>query len=326
MSRVLVTGAATSVGRALVTALLADPEVELVLAVDLEPSGAADTPRLRNLQVDLARPRDIRTLLYGPTRDFAVDTVVHAALHRSPTHGGRRAHALDVESTRELLRLGEHHPTLRRFVYRSSAEVYHAGADAVEIMDEEHPLELGPRAPQWVRDRVEADLAVLAHAGLSPLRILVLRCAEIFAADAVSQLFDYVRSRVCFRPLGYDPMVELLSVQDATRALVAATRSDAEGVMNIPGADVLPLSRVIEKCRRIDVPVPSMLLAPLYRLRTLALGTEFRYDMNAARFHFGVVLDGSRARETLGYEPRFPVWWPPASEGPPLFRQGMIRR
>jgi UDP-glucose 4-epimerase len=111
------------------------------------------------------------------------------------------------------------------------------------------------------------------------------------------------------RPLGYDPMVELISVEDAVRAVCLALRAGAQGVFNIPGADVLPLSRVIEKCRRLDVPVPGPLLRPAYRLRTLVLGTEFLYGMNAGRFHFGAVLDGRRARETLGYTPRHPIWW-----------------
>lgn len=313
MSRVLVTGAASALGRALVEGLLADPAVELVLAVDAT-APAAEGERLRCLHADLVRPRDVRTLLYGPTRELAIDTVVHAALHGSPTHGGRRAHALDVEATRELLRLAEDHPTLRSFVYRSSADVYHVGADAVEIIDEDHPLELDPRAPQYVRDRVEADLSVCVHAGLSPLRIAVLRCAEIFAPG--SQLHDYLQSRVCFRALGYDPMVEVLSVPDAARALLAAIHTPAQGVFNIPGADVLPLSRLIDRCRRIDAPVPAAFLTPLYRMRTLALGTEFRYDMNAGRFHYGNVLDGKRARRVLGYTPRSPLYFPGAMADP----------
>jgi UDP-glucose 4-epimerase len=309
VTRVLVTGAATAVGRALVASLLAEPSVELVVTVDDASAPAGGSPRLLRLSADLSRPREIKNLLQGPIRAHAVDTVVHAALHGSPTHGGRRARALDVEATRELLRLAEEHPTLRRLVYRSSAVVYHTGSDAVEILDEDRPLELSPSAPQWVRDRVEADLAVCAHAGLSRLRIAVLRCAEIFAAGAESQLHDWVRSKVCMRPLGYDPMVELLSLEDATRALTAAVFAHAVGVFNVPGADVLPLSRVAERCGRLDVPVPGPLLHPAYRLRTFVLGTEFRYDMNAGRFHFGAVLDGRRAQEAFGYAPRHPIWW-----------------
>jgi hypothetical protein len=51
-------------------------------------------------------------------------------------------------------------------------------------------------------------------------------------------------------------------------------------------------------------------MSPLYRLRRRVAGFDFRYDMNRSRFHFGGVLDGTRAREQLGYTPRYPVHWP----------------
>jgi UDP-glucose 4-epimerase len=106
-------------------------------------------------------------------------------------------------------------------------------------------------------------------------------------------------------------MVELLSLEDATRAVTLAVHGDAQGVLNIPGADVLPLSRLIEKHGRIEVPVPGPLLAPLYAMRMLALRSAFSYDLNAGRFHFGNVLDGRRARKALGYEPRVSVAFTP---------------
>ena len=69
------------------------------------------------------------------------------------------------------------------------------------------------------------------------------------------------------------------------------------------------------------MPVPGLLLGPLYRLRTLVLGTDFRYDLNHWRFHFSGVLDGRRALEELGYEPLHRVAWPGEGEPPPLQRR-----
>jgi hypothetical protein len=58
--------------------------------------------------------------------------------------------------------------------------------------------------------------------------------------------------------------------------------------------------------------VPGPLLAPLYGLRRWIAGFEFRYDLNLRRFHFGGVIDGARARRSLGYVPSHPVLWPHA--------------
>lgn len=308
--RVLVTGATTPLGVALVSALDADDAVDAVLAVGRESELPRSTSaRVHYRSVDLTRPRVVHDLVWGEGRELEIDSVVHDMHHRAPYDAGERVHAQNVEAARELLVACMEHPTVRRFVYRSFGEVYALRHTTTNLIDEEAPLAFDPTAPQWLRDRVEADLTVCAHFG-GNLQIAVLRCAEILAPGAGSQLWDYLQSRVCLRPLGFDPMLNVLSIEDAVAAIVKALRADATGVFNIPGYDTLPLSLAIEASRSADIPVPGPLLAPLYRLRRRMAGFEFRYDMNTQRFHFGGVLDGRRARDMLGYTPEHPVRWP----------------
>ena len=314
MNGVLLTGATTPIGRALVQRLLRDPAVGHVLAIGAEPPGSTGlpewAPKLTFRRVDLTRTRDIRTLLFGLARDLSIGTILHAALHRRASDHGRQVHALNVESTRALLHLAERHPTIHRFVFRSTTEVYRRRCDQPTVISEEHPLELSRDAPGWVRDRVEADLTVCARMGLAPLHVMVLRCAEILAADCGSQLHDFLSARVCFRPLGFDPVVNLLSVDDAARALHLTLTCEHQGVFNIPGKDTLPLSQAIRKWGGRDVPLPGPLTGPLYGLRRALLGADFRYDVNRSRLHFGGILDGRRARLELGYEPERGIPWP----------------
>ena len=312
MMNVLVTGATTPVGGALVRGLLGDADVGCVLAVGVEQFAKGLPPvseRFRYLCLDLTRSRNMRRMLFGPARDLGITTVVHTALHRSALDSGESVHRLNVETTRELLHLSERHPTIERFLYRSFSEVYRIQHDRPNLIGEDHPLAIGRDISQRVRDRVEADLTVCARMGMSPLLISVLRFAEILAPNTGSQLCDYLSSRVCFRPMGFDPMVNVMSIEDSVRATMLALQSDAQGVFNIPGMDTLPLSVLIDTWGRHGVPVPGPLLAPLYKLRTRAMRREFRYDMNRRRFHFSGVLDGSRAREVLGYEPAVRVDW-----------------
>jgi UDP-glucose 4-epimerase len=307
--RVLITGATTPLGATLVERLLANPSVELVLAIGREPEAPPSDPRLVYRSLDLTRPRAVHDLVSGEARRLGIDAVIHNMQHRGAHDTGSRVHAQNVHAARELLLACKDHPTIRRFVYRSFAEVYALGHTTSDLIDEEAPLDFEPTSPQWVRDRVEADLVMCAHFA-APLRIAVLRCAEILAPDCGSQLWDYLGSRVCLRPLGFDPMINVLSVDDAAAALTAAVKSDEIGVFNIRGADTLPLSRAIAESHRFELPIPGPLLSPLYDLRRRIAGFEFRYDMNVRRFHFGGMLDGSRARALLGYEPTTPVRWP----------------
>jgi UDP-glucose 4-epimerase len=308
--KALVTGATAPLGLALVDALLASDDVELVLAVGRELQPPRPTcSRFVYRQLDLTRPRVVHDLVWGEARALGIDCVVHGMQHRAAADRGKRVHAQNVNATRELVLACIDHPTIRRFVYRSFAEVYTLRHTTSDLLDEEAALDFDPAAPQWVRDRVEADLFVCAHLGRR-LSIAVLRCGEIVAPGSGSQLWDHLSSRVCLRPVGFDPMLNVSSIDDAVAALLAAIRSHATGVFNIPGFDTLPLSVAIEQSRRADIPVPGPLMAPLYKLRRWVAGFEFRYDMNLPRFHFGGVVSGARAKAALGFTPCVPVEWP----------------
>jgi hypothetical protein len=54
----------------------------------------------------------------------------------------------------------------------------------------------------------------------------------------------------------------------------------------------------------------GVLIRRLYTLRHWAVGSDFSYGINRKRMHYGLVLDGTRAREVLGYIPKHPVDWP----------------
>lgn len=309
MTGVLVTGATTPVSHALVQALLAEGRTVLAVAVEERwPFEAHD--RLHYHHVDLTRDRCIRELLFGPARELGVTAIVHSAHHRRTSDSGRKIRALNVESTRCLVQLAERHPTIERFIYRSYADVYRISPELPQLIGEDHPLELGSWLPQVIRDRVEADVTVCTHMGMGSLSIAVLRCAEVCASNSGSQLHDFLQSRVCLRPLGYDPMLDVLSIEDLVRALLLALSSEAQGIFNIGGRDVLPLSAAIGAAGKREIAVPGPALGPLYRMRALTRGSEFNYGSNRFRFHFSGVLDGRRAREVLGYVPEHPIDWP----------------
>ena len=311
---VLVTGASTSIGERLVRVLLDDSRVGRILAVTGEDPSLLPVEdiegRLTTIQVDLRRNRRVHDLLFGPARDLEIDVVVHLAMHRAARDEGRRVHAFNVEALRSILSLSERHPTISRLVIRSDAAVYQVKRNLPVLIGEDHPLDLSGRAPQWVRDRVEADVTACARMGLSPMQIVVLRMAEVLGPATGSQLHDYLQSPLCLRPAGFDPMMNVLTIEDAASALQRAMHHEDQGVFNIPGADTLPLSTAIRSYGRISVPVLEPVIAPFYDLRSRLLGGDFRYGMNRRRFHFSAMLDGRRARDVLGFVPSHPVEWP----------------
>ena len=199
-------------------------------------------------------------------------------------------------------------------MFKSQTEVYQIQHNLPVLITEEHPLNMAGGAPQWLRDRVEADITACTRMGLSDLEIMVLRCAEVLAPGTGSQLFDYLESAVCLRPAGYDPMLNLISIADIVRALEMACKADGvQGVVNIPGADSLPLSECIHRWGRSSIPLPETVLSPLYRLRRKLRGAEFSYGMNRRRFHYASVPDGTRAANCSATDHKIPstgLWKP----------------
>ncbi len=313
MRSVLVTGAGSPLGQQLIASLLADTRVRHVLAVDsraIDPNlPFAHSGRLTWQSIDLRRARKVRELLFGPARDLDVEVVVHLSEHISPYGTGRSVYAQNVEALRSILELSDRHPSIRRLVVKSHAVVYKVSLDLPVQVTEDHPLNLDPRAPQYVRDRVEADLTACARMGLVDCEIVVLRCAEAMAPGHGSQLWDYLNGPVVFRPLGFDPMVNVAHPNDLVAAVELATHGSGEGVFNVPGHDTLPLTEAVRKLGAPSVPLPSELLRPLYGLRHWATGSEFRFGIHRSQMHLGLVLDGERAHKVLGYTPRNPVAW-----------------
>ncbi len=314
MNSVLVTGATSVTGQRLVRSLLADTRVAHVLAVGAEPEHRAlpfsHRNRLTYVQVDMRRARKVRELVFGPARDRGVDVLVHLDEYQGAYDSGRAVHAQNVEALRSMLQLADRHPTIRRLVLRSHAVVYRVSLDLPVLVTEDHPLNLSRTSPQYVRDRVEADLTACASMGLIDCEIVVLRCAEALEAGTGSQLYDYLQGPVVLRNMGFDPMVNVATCADVVRALELATHGSGEGVFNVPGYDTLPLSEAVRLYGKPQLSAPGFAIRRLYGLRHWATGSQFRYGVNRQQMHFGLVLDGTRARRELGYEPRHPVDWP----------------
>ena len=312
----MITGAGAPIGEHLVRNLLDDSRVDHILAVTGHPTDSfpmQESSRLTVTQVDLIRPRRVHSLLFNTAKDLSIDTVIHTALHSSAIDEGDKVHAYNVDSVRNLINLCERHPTIQRFILRSASAVYQVQRDLPVLIGEDHPLNMSGHAPQWVRDRVEADLTACVRMGLSSLQILVLRMAEVLAPGTGSQIYDYLQSPICLRPAGFDPMINLMSMDDAVDALRAAIHANEQGVFNIPGADTLPVSVCIQRWGRLGIPTVSSWLSPIYRLRRRITGHDFRYGMNRRWFIYSGVLDGRRAKEVLGHVPAQPIDWPVAT-------------
>ena len=198
------------------------------------------------------------------------------------------------------------HPTIRRFVYRSFGEVYARRRARPEPGRRGRSRSTSPaRAAVGARPRRGRPDGVRAL-GRRRCRSRCCAAPRCSRPTPAASCWDYLGSRVCLRPLGFDPMINVLSLDDAV-ARASRRRCARRRTRRVqhPGRRHAAAVAAIAERGGSDVPVPGPLLAPLYRLRAWRrrASSSATTSTRAASTSAACSTARARARE-LGYAPR----------------------
>lgn len=293
---VLVTGVSRHIGRRVVSALAADPDIDRVIGVDtVVPSpltredGASPLGRAEFVRVDLRSP-DVARVISAAN----VDTVVHLSLVSGPAKRRSAVKEHNVIGTMQLLAACQRSPTVRRVVVRSTTAVYGSSPNAPAVFTEDtEPVEV-PRHG-YEKDAVEIEASVRGFARRRPdVVTTTLRFAHLMGSGVDSPLTRYFSRPVLPTVLGFDPRLQFVHEDDAVEVLVRMAREDHPGVFNVAGDGVLLLSQCTRRAGRPVLPVPSP------ALRLLGLSPE-----QLALLTYGRVVDAGRLAAELGLRPKF---------------------
>jgi len=232
MARILLTGAAGFVGRALLARPGASAHAWLALDLGFPAAWAPGTHVTESVATDLADP----DLLRAAAARFRPDAVVHLAgwtgKGGSPENRAKLL-AANVASTWNLLdALGAAGlETAPRFVLASSALVYG---------DQPGPFREGMAtrpADEYAVTKLLAEELVSAAARRGAVRATLLRPAVIYGPGQAGGMFvpSLVRALVAgerFAMTAGEQTRDLLHVRDAADAFLAAVERDADGVFN----------------------------------------------------------------------------------------------
>ena len=292
--RVVVVGACGAVGRILVRTLT--DEGRKVVGVDMRAWRGPQPDGLELRRTDLGK-RPFEDIL----REHRPRHVVHAGLLSSPRMSMEARYEHNVVGMQSLVRLcGQY--KVRRLVVVSRGSVYGADLHNPVRLTEEAPLR-GASHHSGLRDIVEADILAqslaIRHPGLS---VAVLRPVNVVGSRVMNTMVGYLRLSFVPTLLGYDPMIQLIHEEDLVSAIRAALASNAPGVFNVTGPGEAPLSVVIRETGGKKVPVLLPVFGPLVEAlwgRGLSPAPVPHVDY----LRYPCLLDGSRARDELGYRP-----------------------
>ena len=298
--RIAVTGVSGHWGSEIARRLCRDPRVGYVVGIDTHPP-AGDRGAMDFLEVDLRGAMVSRLL---PATE--VDTVVHCGILWYPEAGkpARSLHDFNVIGTLQLLAACERTPTLERVVVRGSAAIYGCEGAAPLFFEESLAGEM-PLRTRFQRDVSELESYFENFARRHPqISSCMLRFQPEIGADLDVPLVRYLSLPVVPTQLGYDPRLQLLDAEDATRALEAAVWSDIRGPVNIAPSGALSLSRMLRMGARPSLPIPHPLFKPALERLGARLGAGPLVGDAVRLLRYGRGVDNRRMRRELGFEPK----------------------
>lgn len=296
--RVLITGNAGTLGRALVKQLVKDPTLRLI-GVDRRP--LAQVPAgLEHYPLDLRRKSAIEAL-----HRIKPQSIIHLGVIRNPQkHRSRRANAyyFNLESTTQLLRLAESLP-IRKFVFLSTANLYGPSANTAGLLTEETPLHGANKSPEF-RDLVSLDMMMQSFFWKKPhTQTLILRPCHILSPELKNAPSRYLLLDRIPTILGFDPMLQLLHLSDLIQAIILSLKSNVGGIFNLGSTEVAPLSRIIRALHRPSIPLPEQILK-LFTAGTFASRQSPFPAAELEHLKYPCIVDDSRARDELGFKPK----------------------
>ncbi|HEU0029040.1 MAG TPA: SDR family oxidoreductase [Kofleriaceae bacterium] len=293
--KVVITGISGRLGRIVARRLHHDLDWQIV-GLDRRPMPGRPKD-IEHHQVDL-RSKKARDVF----RAGDVDALVHLGVMHDPRARPAELYSWNITGTTKLLEYCQAY-RVPKVVLVSSANVYGPRPDNPQFLTEDAPLLAAQRFPQ-MRDLVEIDHLVSTFLWRAQnVETVILRPVHIVGPvhNAPSNYLRIDRPPVL---LGFDPMVQLVHVQDVAEAIALALGPGRRGIYNIVGPGEVPLSAVLKELGREPVAIPHPMAKPVLSL-AFRLGLSSFPVAELDFIRYVCMVDGRRAAGELGFRPQF---------------------
>jgi nucleoside-diphosphate-sugar epimerase len=294
---VAVTGPTGDIGRALLRRLDADPQVTRVLGMARRPfdPGSLGLAKTEYRQGDVLDREAVEALA------AEADVLVHLAF--IIVGGQAETRSVNLEGSRNVFEAAR---GVKRLVYTSSVAAYGFHAENPQPLTEDVPAR-GSDAHYYSAQKAELEQTLRDALDGADTEAYVLRPCIVAGGDALAlvEAFPAVVRKAPVGPVLPDPGTpfQLVHTDDVASALAAAVRGEGEpGVYNLAGAGTIRVSELARAFGWRSVPVPHVGVSVGARVvGLLPMMPPQASWLNA--FRVPVVMDTTRAREQLGWEP-----------------------
>lgn len=292
MSRILITGGAGMVGRALAEAL----PVSDVVATDLARGQLPEAVPFRRMDVTGDDPDAV----IGEVRP---EVVVHLASIVTPPPGMSReqAFAVDVTGTRNVVEACVTHG-VRRLVVTSSGAAYGYHPDNPVPLTEETACRGNVEFAYADHKRQVEEMLAEAREAHPGLEQVVLRVGTVLGAGVENQITALFHRKRLLAIRGCDSPFVFIWNRDLARIVERAATDGPPGIYNVAGDGWLSVDELAAKLGKPVLRLPAWgLKAALAVAKPLGLT---RYGPEQVRFlQYRPVLANERLKQVFGYVP-----------------------
>jgi 1-acyl-sn-glycerol-3-phosphate acyltransferase/nucleoside-diphosphate-sugar epimerase len=260
-------------------------------------SAAAEALERRGTSVSFcSSPRDPESLATRSISRLLLFPFDPLLTHRSL--GRRNA---DLDYLRRVLEWADR-SGVRRAVLRSHAIAYGSSMKNPGLLEEGRISLLSRDSHE--RRWLEAEEILFSPSG--PARgfsAAAIRLTSILHPEEGDLITGMLSGRLAMPMAGYDPQVQLLSLQDAAEFLVAAVLSDEAGIFNGAPAGTIPVRAALRAAGTVRLPINGVLQKPLRSLFWRAGLARFPGEA-ADRVKYNWTVSGDRAVQQMGAVPR----------------------
>jgi UDP-glucose 4-epimerase len=293
--KVLVTGASGAIARLVASAL--SPKYEWV-GVDPRPC-PSESHFPGEFMVADYHSRKLDEVF----KKHRFDAVLHLGrIRESQKYSPHYRFQMNVIGTQKLLELCRTNG-VKNLVILSTYHVYGAHRLNPLVIAEDAPLRASQSFPE-LSDAVEMDHAATHFMWkVREVRTTILRPTNVVGKHVRNTICSLLRSGICPRVFGFDPLMQFLDEKDLARALILALENPVPGIFNVAGEGVIALSHAIRHAQALAVPVPPVITASLVRL--LAEVSRIPFPPYLLEFFkYPTILSDDLFRKTFGYQPK----------------------
>ncbi|EKD42058.1 MAG: hypothetical protein ACD_73C00348G0002 [uncultured bacterium] len=299
---IVITGTSGFIGSRLLRILEDDINYPHVIAIDRrKPSFPLKKAKFMKLDLTEALA-DVQ--LAEVLKKEQCDTLVHCAFPMTPPHDPASAHEIISVGSMYIFNACSE-ARVKKVVLASTTDVYGASPLNPNFLIEDFHHPMGDRQSKFLSDKIDAEKSALKYAKkYTDSQVTILRFATILGPTIQSYKTRYLKRFFVTTILGFDPLIQFIHEEDVFRALRLAIEKDCPGIYNIVGDGVLPLSRVIKICGKLNLQLPQIGFKTLIQLMwyaDIAPAPASHVDF----LRYLCVADGNKARKIMGFVPQF---------------------